>query len=84
MTLLKTRDPGLLVALRNGKLVNGKPMSQRQVAAALKLSNGFYADLEKGHRQPSYDVGCRIAAFYGLSLKALFDEVPLEYGEPVA
>lgn len=82
VTLLKTRDPGLLAVLRKSKQVNGKPMSQRQAAKALILSAGYYADLELGNRQPSYDVGLRIAAFYGTTLPALFDEIPLEYGQP--
>lgn len=85
MTLLETRDPRLLVTLRQSKQVNGprnKWMSQRQVAAALGISAGFYADLELGKRQPSYDVGLRIANFYGVSLEALFDKIPLEYGQP--
>jgi transcriptional regulator with XRE-family HTH domain len=82
VTLLKTREPRLLVTLRKSKQVNGEPMSQRQVAKALKLSAGYYADLELGNRHPSYEVGLRIAAFYDLSLPALFDEIPLEYGQP--
>jgi transcriptional regulator with XRE-family HTH domain len=82
VTLLKTRDPRLLVTCRQSKVLNGKHMSQRQVAKVLGISAGYYADLELGNRQPSYDVGVRIAAFYGLSLQALFDEIPLEYGQP--
>lgn len=82
MTLLKTRNPGLLALLRKTKQVNGKHMSQRQAAKALGLSAGYYADLELGNRHPSYDVGLRIASFYGVRLVDLFDEIPLEYGQP--
>ena len=86
MLLLKTRDPRLLVTLRQGKLVEGDPrrkwMSQRQVASALNISAGYYADLENGNRSPSYDVGLRIANFYGVSLEALFEKEALEFGQP--
>lgn len=82
VTLLKVRSTELLVTLRNGKR-----LSQRQLAAALTavgkpVSKSHIADLERGARQPSYDIGLRIAAFYGLPMDILFDEVPLEYGQP--
>jgi len=83
VTLLKLRSTALLATLRQGK-----GLSQRQLAAALTEASGkpvsksHIADLERGERQPSYDLGLRIAAFYGVPLEALFDEIPLEYGQP--
>lgn len=83
VTLLKLRSTELLITLRNGKR-----LSQRQLAIEITKATGrpvsksHIADLERGERQPSYDLGLRIAAFYGLPLEALFDEIPLEYGQP--
>ncbi|HUR18854.1 MAG TPA: helix-turn-helix transcriptional regulator [Acidimicrobiales bacterium] len=74
---MKTRDTDLLVALRAGKKV-----SIRKAALDLAISKSHLADIEAGNRQPSYDVGLRIATYYGVSLGALFEELPLEFGAP--
>lgn len=50
----------------------------------MDISKSHLSDIEQGKREPSYTVGLRIAAYYGVPMTALFDEVPLEYGEPVA
>lgn len=83
VTLLKVRSTVQLVAFRQSK-----GLSQRQLAAALTAASGkpisksHIADLERGERQPSYDVGLRLAAFYGVPMDILFSEIPLEYGQP--
>lgn len=77
VTLLKLRSKVLLATLRNGR-----GLTQRQIAVEWSISKSHVADLERGERQPSYDLGLRIAAFYGIPLDALFDEIPLEYGQP--
>lgn len=82
---MKVRDPRLLVALRQGKPDKknrpGQTLTQRQIAVDLAISHGHYGDIEAGRRQPSLAVGERIANYHGLPLAALFDEIPLEYGE---
>lgn len=86
VVLVKVRDPKLLVALREGKPDKkgraGRHLSQRQIAADLTISHGHYGDIEAGRRNPSLEVGERIAAYHGLPLATLFDEIPLEYGDP--
>lgn len=77
VTLLKTRSTALLVRLRGD-------LSVRQAAALMDISKSHLSDIEQGKREPSYTIGLRIAAYYGVPMSALFDEVPLEYGEPVA
>ena len=74
---MKTRSTDLLIALRGDRSV-------RQVAALMDISKSHLSDIERGVREPSYTIGLRIAAYYHVPMTALFDEVPLEYGEPVA
>ena len=79
VTLVKPRDRSILVKLRDGKR-----LSQREAARALDppISYGHYADIERGARQPSYDVAERIAKFYETTVDALFEQEPLEFGPP--
>lgn len=77
LALVKSRDPKLLTRLREGQ-----KLSQRQAAIKLDISHGHLADIERGTRQPSYKVAERFAGLYGLSIDALFSEIPLEYGPP--
>lgn len=78
--MVRPRDRSLLVALRNGM-----GLSQRQQGRRLGISWGHVADIERGARQPSYEVACRMAELYGVAdVKSLFEEIPLEYGDPAA
>lgn len=83
---MRLRDPKLLVALRQGRPdEKGRPgrcLTQRQAATHLGISHGHYGDIEGGRRQPSLAVGERIARFYGVTMAALYDEIPVEYGDP--
>lgn len=90
VVLVKPRDLGLLIRLRSTKereapRRDGRPgWTQREVAAAVGISHGHYAEIELGGKQPSYAVAKRIAAFHDLSVDALFEELPLEFGDPDA
>lgn len=74
---MKPRDKRLLVALRENR-----KLTQRHVAAIVEVSPGHMADIESGRRNPSYAVGKRLADLYDVSMDALFEEIPVEYGAP--
>lgn len=74
---MKIRDRNLLVRLRTGA-----DLSQRELARAVGISHGFLAEMERGNRQPSLAVARRIAEHFEISLGALCEETPLEFGEP--
>jgi DNA-binding XRE family transcriptional regulator len=83
---VRVRDPQLLVALRAGRPDEkgrpGRTLTQRQAAAHIGISHGHYGDIEAGRRQPSVAVGRRMAAFFGVALAALCDEIgPGDAGE---
>lgn len=79
-TLLRSRDPQLLVNLRKARPdAKGRPnrhLSQRQAAVTIGISHAHLADIERGDRHPSYRVGQAIADFYDVQLDALFDAKP--------
>lgn len=85
---MRLRDPKLLVALRQGRPdEKGRPgrcLTQRQAAVRIGISHGHYGDIEAGRRQPSLAVGRRIADLFGVTMAALYDGIPVEYGDPGA
>ncbi len=44
-----------------------KGLSQKEVAAALKLTRSAYANYEQGAREPSYDTLRATCAFFGVT-----------------
>ena len=77
VTLLKVKSTAILKKLRGD-------LSVRQASTLMGISKSHLSDIENGEREPSYTVGLRMAAYYGVPPEDLFDEVPLEWGEPVA
>jgi putative transcriptional regulator len=46
-------------------------MSQRQVAKELGISQGYYALLEKGKRDPGFDLAINISDLFNLDVRSL-------------
>jgi DNA-binding XRE family transcriptional regulator len=74
------RDPQLLITLRaarpDAKGRPGRHLSQRQAAQAIGISHGHLAEIELGHKRPSYRAATAIAEFYGVDMSALFEFIP--------
>ena len=53
-------------------------LSQEAVAHAAEISARYYADVERGARNPSIDVGRKIAKALGMRLQDILDLVDRE------
>ncbi|MFS8189513.1 helix-turn-helix transcriptional regulator [Rossellomorea marisflavi] len=51
-------------------------MSQRQVAKSLGISQGYYALIERGSRDPGFQLAIRIADFFGFNVRILKGDNP--------
>jgi putative transcriptional regulator len=62
------KDPKRDSLINRRKQLN---MSQRQVAKELGISQGYYALIEKGKRDPGFDLAISISDLFNLDVRSL-------------
>lgn len=48
--------------------------TQQEIADNLGISQKYISKLERGQRNPSMKLACKISKYYGISLKRLFPD----------
>ena len=66
--MLMTKSPKRELLMKRRKQLG---MSQRQVAAELGISQGYYALIEKGNRDPGFDLAISISDLFNLDVRSL-------------